>query len=79
MRPARKKMLLGAGLDSDGEYRVTRGEDFLLVGGKRETHEEMQEKAVKFSEKLSERGRTIDDVSRKEAREIAEEIGMKLL
>ena len=79
MKPKEKKVLLGMGLDSDGEARVTRGENFLLVGGKAETHENMQEKAVKFNEKLRERGRSLDDIGRDEAREIAAEIDVKFL
>ena len=79
MKPKEKKVLLGMGLDSDGEARVTRGENFLLVGGKAETHENMQEKAVKFNEKLRERGRSLDDIGRDEAMEIAAEIDVKFL
>jgi len=73
-----RKLLLGMGLDSDGEARLTRGENFILVGGKADTHEAMQEKAIKFNEKLRERGRTLDEVGRSEARDIAREIGVEM-
>ena len=50
-------MMLGVGLDSDGHKRVTKGDNFALVGGLKETHEEMTEKAVKINEKLNERSK----------------------
>jgi hypothetical protein len=52
--------LLGVGLDgTDGHRRITRTEDFLLVGGSEETHERMQETAIKFEEALERRGKTL--------------------
>ena len=74
-----KKLLLGMGLDSDGEARLTTGDNFFLVGGTEDTHEKMQEKAIKFNEKLKERGRTLDEIGSKEAREIAGELDITLL
>jgi len=51
---------LGVGLDgSDGHRRVTRTDDFVLVGGSSETHERMQETAIKFEEALEKRGKTL--------------------
>jgi len=74
----KRAWLLGLGLDcKDGHVRVTRGENFHLVGGSHETHEVMQEKAIKFNEKLEERGRRLEDISRDEFRAIAHEIGLK--
>ena len=73
----RKAWLLGVGLDgSDGHVRVTRGDNFHLVGGSEDTHGVMQEKAIKFNEKLRGRGKRLEDVSRDEFREIAHEIGL---
>lgn len=73
----KKALLLGLGLDnSDGHTRVTRGENFHLVGGSKDTHETMQEKAIKFNEKLKERGRRLEDISRDEFRDIAHQIGL---
>ena len=75
-----KAWLLGVGLDNDdGHVRITRGENFRLVGGSQQTHEQMQEKAIKFNEKLDERGKRIEDVSNKEFIDIAHDIGMKVL
>ena len=72
----RKAVLLGVGLDSDGHQRVTRWENFLLAGGSQETHEEMTEKAVKINEKLSARGKRLEEVSREEFDEIAQAVGL---
>jgi hypothetical protein len=68
----RVSLLLGLGLDAtDGEKRVTKGRDFLLVGGSTETHELMTERAVKVNEELDRRGKRLDDVrSRAELRDI---------
>jgi hypothetical protein len=58
--PARVLGLLGIGLDNhDGHRRITRSESFLLVGGSAETHERMQETAVRFEEGLERRGKTL--------------------
>ena len=80
MKPAeepKRAFLLGLGLDNqDGHLRLTRGENFHLIGGSEETHETMQEKALKFNEKLQERGRRLEDISREEFRDIAHQIGL---
>ena len=73
----KKAMLLGLGLDNkDGHVRVTKGENFHLVGGSHETHEVMQETAIKVNEKLRSRGKRLEDVSREEFRDIAHEVGL---
>ena len=74
---ARKAVLLGVGLDSDGHKRVTKGDNFLLAGGTQETHEEMTEKAIKINEKLSQRGKRLDEVSGEEFDDIAHEVGLR--
>ena len=70
----RRTILLGVGLDGDdGHKRITRGRDVLLVGGSEDTHEQMQEKAIKLNEELDRRGKRLSDVtSRDELREIAD-------
>lgn len=68
--------MLGVGLDSDGHKRVTTGPNFALVGGTKETHEEMTEKAIKINEKLSARGKNLDTVSREELSDIAASVGL---
>ena len=58
-------LLLGMGLDGRDEHRrITRGDNFCLVGGSEETHEKMTETAVKFNEKLSKRGKRLGRVRR---------------
>ncbi|MGA2140126.1 MAG: hypothetical protein ABSH14_14810 [Verrucomicrobiia bacterium] len=75
-----KAWLLGLGLDNkDGHTRITTGENFKLVGGSEETHDTMQEKAVKLNEQLKRRGKTLDTVSPDEFHEIADKVGMPLL
>ncbi|MGQ9505990.1 MAG: hypothetical protein ACUVQG_14140 [Thermogutta sp.] len=76
--------LLGIGLDGDdGQTRVTRGKNFLLWGGSKDTHSLMQETAIKVNERLDEKGKRMEDVSVKELRDIiqdvAENIGIKRL
>lgn len=74
-----KKILLGLGLDSkDGHVRITKGKNFRLFGGSQETHEMMQEKAVKFNEHLNKRHKTLEDINDKEFYEIAKAIGLKI-
>jgi hypothetical protein len=73
----RKAIMLGVGLDSDGHKRLTRGENFALVGGSEETHEQMTEKAIKINEKLKSRGKQLEEVSHEEFDDIAHEVGLK--
>jgi len=70
-------MLLGVGLDSDGHKRITTGPNFALIGGSKDTHEEMTEKAVKINEKLSAKGKTLDTVSHQEFDDIAHSVGLR--
>ncbi len=72
--------LLGFGLDNqDGHVRLTRGENFDLCGGSQGTHEAMQEKCVKFNEKLTARGKRLSEVTREELQDLAGECEMNLL
>ena len=70
-------MMLGVGLDSDGHKRVTTGENFALVGGSEETHEVMVEKTIKINEKLSARGKRLEEVSGEEFNDIAHSVGLR--
>lgn len=73
----RQSILLGIGLDGDGHKRITRSRDFLLFGGSEETHEVMQEHAIKIGEELRRRGKTLSDVrSSDELRDIADRAGL---
>ena len=72
----RKALLLGVGLDSDGHKRVTTGHNFALVGGSQETHEVMTEKVIKINEKLTAKGKQLENVSREEFDDIAQSVGL---
>jgi len=75
--PEKKSWLLGIGHDNDdGHLRITRGDNFRLFGGSEQTHEVMQETAVKFNEKLRDRGKRLEEITRQEFRDIAHEIGL---
>jgi hypothetical protein len=76
-RNKRKALLMGVGLDSDGHKRLTTGPNFVLMGGSKETHEEMTEKAVKINEKLSATGKRLEEVSAAEFDDIADSVGLK--
>ncbi len=69
-------MMLGVGLDSDGHKRITKGENFALVGGTEETHEKMTETAVKINEKIANRGKRLEEVSHEEFDDIAQDVGL---
>ena len=71
-KPARRKKgqeptvggILGVGLDgTDGHRRITRTEEMVLVGGSQETHERMQETAIRFGEALEKRGKKLPEAS----------------
>ena len=63
-RKDKKAVMLGLGLDGkDGHTRVTKGENFCLLGGSEETHERMTETAIKVNEKLRAKGKRLEDVS----------------
>ncbi len=57
--------LFGLGLP-DGHTRVTQGGGITITGGSEETHERMQEHAIKLGEKLKSRGKTIQTASERE-------------
>ena len=72
----RKASILGIGLDSDGHKRLTKGDNFTLIGGTEETHDAMTEKAIKINERLKARGKQLENVSHQEFSDIAEEVGL---
>lgn len=77
-KAGKKAVLLGLGLDhEEGERRVTVGKNFLLAGGSKPTHEQMQEKAIKFNEQLDKRRKRLEEISPEEFHEIAEDIDLR--
>ena len=78
-KKTRRAKIVGVGLDGDGEaVRVTRGKNFHLLGGSKDTHESMQEKCIKLNEKLASRGKQLDDLEANELLELAGECDMPL-
>jgi hypothetical protein len=67
-RESRVAGFLGLGLDNEDEHkRITRSENFLLLGGSAETHERLQDTAIYFNEELEKRGKTLQETSAEEA------------
>lgn len=71
---ARVQGIVGVGLDNrDGETRITRTEEMVLLGGSQDTHERMQETAIRFSEGLEKAGKTLPQASVKQVLDILRE------
>jgi len=67
--------MLGLAFDAeDGQTRITKGDNFLLYGGSQDTHAVMQETVVKINEHLDDRGQRLENVSRKELRDILHDV-----
>jgi hypothetical protein len=67
----KKGVLVGVRLDrGDGHSRVSRGKDFVAVGGAKEAHEHLRETVAEISDEVKRRGRTMGEVRREEFREI---------
>lgn len=63
--------LLGVGLDNHDEHkRITRAEEFSIVGGTAETHEKMTETLIKTFEDLGKKGKRLQDAEPKEIAEL---------
>ncbi len=74
-RPLNVRALLGLGIDGEpGESRITRGENFFLYGGSKDTHERMVDTVLRFNEKVGERGKHLPDLSARELNDIAREM-----
>jgi len=80
VRQRAKRAILGLGLDNDdGHVRITRGRNFRLVGGSHDTHNLMQEKCIKFNEKLDLRGKQMEDLEGQEFLDLAKECDMNIV
>jgi len=78
MMNIKRNFLLGVGLDAkDGHKRITKGKNFYIFGGSKNTHQFLQEKCVKFNEELKKRHKTLDDVRKDEFYDIASKIGFR--
>jgi len=59
---------VGVGLDNeDGHQRLTRADNFVLLGGSEQTHGKMQDVVIYFNETLQRRGKRLEDAEPKEA------------
>jgi hypothetical protein len=74
--PRSRRYVMGLGLDSDGHLRVTKAEEYLLVGGSEETHGTMRKHVERFSETLEEMGTDLQHASKEEMLEAARESGL---
>lgn len=76
--PPKQAALLGLALDAqDGQKRLTRGKNFVLLGGSADTHAQMQETVIKVNEKLGQRGKSLEEVSVRELRDIFADVTQK--
>jgi len=72
------RLLMGLGLDSDadGHAHITKGEDFLLMGGSAQTHEAMQDHVDRFQHTLKKMGTSFQHASEAEMREAMDRAGI---
>ena len=65
--------LLGLGLDcDDGHVRITKAEEFSILGGSEETHDNMTETVCKTFENLQQRKKRLGDVEPQELADLLE-------
>jgi len=68
---AKKGLLVGVRSGGeDGHTRVSRGKDFVAVGGSKEGHEHLRETVAEIRREVDRRGRRLVEVRREEFREI---------
>jgi hypothetical protein len=68
------RQLIGIGLDgTEGEKRVTKGQDFVLMGGSRETHEIMQDLVIRMEEKLKRKGKRLGELGDPEFEDLVQD------
>jgi hypothetical protein len=67
--------LLGMAFDADdGHKRITRGENFLLLGGSEDSHVLMRDTVMKVNQRLDAQRRQLADVSVDELRDIIHDV-----
>ena len=72
----RHRFLMGVGLDSDGHARITKAEEYLLMGGSSDTHELMRDTVERFTETLRRMGTDLQHATSDEMLEAADEAGI---
>ena len=75
---AKRRIMIGLGLDGDGHTRITRGDNFHLEGGSKDTHERMQEHAIRVNEALAKKGLSLDRVSGRQLADIHCEVAERM-
>jgi hypothetical protein len=70
----RKGVIVGVRVDRkpDGHTRVSRGDDFVALGGSKEGHEHLRDTVAYISDEAKRRGRPAADMGREEFREVVE-------
>ena len=67
----KRGLLVGVRIDKgDGHRRVSRGDDFVAVGGTKEAHEHLRETVAEISDEVKRRKRSLVEVRREELKEI---------
>jgi len=69
-----KHHLYGIATKGDGHTRITKGDNYTLVGGTEQTHEIMQETAEKVNEHLKKKSKDLSELTTHELRDIAEKV-----
>ena len=68
-------ILCGLAFDNkDNHKRITTGENFYVIGGAAETHENLVEKVMEFTEVIKKYGKKLDNLSEAEYYDIAKEV-----
>ncbi len=71
-----QRLLMGIGLDEDGHARVTKGEEYVLIGGSEHTHGKMQDGVERFQDTLKKMGTSLQRATRDEMQEAAHKAGL---
>ena len=76
----KRGLLVGVRFDRkpDGHSRVSRGRDFVAVGGTREGHEHLRDTVAGISSEVKRRGRSMGEVRGEELREILQKIAERV-
>ena len=68
-------ILCGLAFDNkDNHKRITTGDNFYVIGGAAETHENLVEKVMEFTEVIKKYGKKLDDLSEAEYYDVVKEI-----
>lgn len=68
-------ILCGLAFDNDDNHkRITKGENFYILGGSAKTHENLVGKILKFNEIIGKYGKKLDDLTEFEYHNIVKEI-----